>query len=229
MPTDPQTHWKGRKILHAGDHDALESAAAIKEFHDGYPRQQAEERAYSDYRSGHHEDARAHHHAGMQAALAVGDHESAHKHGMMYDFHTRALGKDPMAGIDASLQARLDANRAKHYRFRAHKADGFIVHEMAKAEGSSLAPVMGNRVLGHADPARAAAASRPFEKAEGDKPKASYQECPHCEANFKLAPGEKFPPHRYRGVSCPGADVKKGGAAIGNGTTDVSPGSVSND
>jgi hypothetical protein len=158
--------WKGRKLLQAGDGETLENAAAVKEFRDGLPREHAEERAYGEYRAGHHEDARAHHFAGMKAALAVGDHEAARKHGQMYDLHTIAAGKDPMAGADAEVMSRMEANKAKHYRFRAHKGDGFLVHDhqeaVEKAEQGLASPPA--QWTGTVDPDRVAAASRPFQK-----------------------------------------------------------------
>jgi hypothetical protein len=210
--------WKGRKLLNAQDGQVLENNAAVKEFRDGLERGAAEERAYREYRQGHHEDARAHHFAGMKAALAVGDHEAAHKHGVMYDLHTRAAGKDPMAGIDSAVSSRLDANAQKHYKFRAHKGDGLLVHDhqdaVAKAElakgdllrfpSERVAP--GKDLGADADVSRIAAASRPFQKPQsmGDTmagiaskdPKAIMAEMQRTGAKYASLKGGKPPAYQ---------------------------------
>lgn len=48
-----------------------------------------------------------------------------------------------------------------------------------------------------------------FKKAE-DQSKGRYEECPHCEAAFKLKPDEQFPAHKWKHAPCPGRrDIKK--------------------
>jgi hypothetical protein len=76
--------WAGRPIVDAGHITDLETAAALHEFRDRMPRNEAEDRAHTAYRRDHHLTGAAHHLNGMRAAQAAGQMEEAKKHGAMY-------------------------------------------------------------------------------------------------------------------------------------------------
>lgn len=116
--------WLGRPIL-AEDHaQALEQAAAVHEFNDKLPRQEAEKKAYDNYVRDHKLAACAHHLAGARAALAAGHREEAQKHGQMYEQHAKALGFDPYGPVPSEITSKLTApDRTPLYRFKAHPLD----------------------------------------------------------------------------------------------------------
>lgn len=103
-------------------HD-LETRAAIHEFHNKLPRMAAEDKAFQEYVRDRHTDAAAHHLAGVKAAHAVGDMESARKHGALYNMHMEALGHDPMAAPPPDIASRLRDQPPQVYKFKPHKGD----------------------------------------------------------------------------------------------------------
>src|SRR4051812_34908308 len=74
--------WMGNAnypLVHADHEDQLERDAAVHEFGSHMPREEAEKKAYDDYKAGQHKEAAAHHLAGQKAAEAIGDDEGARK------------------------------------------------------------------------------------------------------------------------------------------------------
>lgn len=137
--------WLGRPILDPEHSADLETRAAIHEFHNKLPRSEAESKAHEDYMKDQRERAAAHHLAGMRAANAVGDKESARKHWLMYDTHARALGHDSIGAVPHEVEAKMEAEPSKLYRFKAHKADIFSANDhkdkeepVAKAEKGAM-------------------------------------------------------------------------------------------
>lgn len=126
----PGAQWLGRPIVkpeHAAD---LEREAAINEFHLKMPRAQAEEHAHLGYQKRLREEAAAHHLAGMRGAHAAGDLESARKHAMMYELHSKALGHDHVGPAHPSVVALMESKPFKA-RFKPHHGDVFAVGEHA--------------------------------------------------------------------------------------------------
>jgi len=125
--------WFGRPIVkpeHAAD---LEREAALDEFHHKMPRAQAEEHAHLAYQKRLREEAAAHHLAGMRGAHAAGDLESARKHAMMYELHSKALGHDHVGPAHPSVVAMMESKPFKA-RFKAHHGDVFAVADHAAKE-----------------------------------------------------------------------------------------------
>lgn len=125
-------NWKGRPIIHEKDMADLDRRAAVHEFKGGMQRQAAEDKAHADYTHENHEEAAAHHLAGIRAAQAVGDHEAAHKHGVLYDLHARGAGYNPLDPVHPNVESRLQANVGKHYKFKAHRGDGLLLSHTAQ-------------------------------------------------------------------------------------------------
>lgn len=119
--------WLGRPVVHPKDGDLLEMNAAIHEFQGKVPRGEAEERAHGEYRREHHLDGAAHHLMGIKIANTAQQSDDAQKHGAMYALHMRALGHDPHSDPPGEVKSRLKGEKQKLYRFRAHKADLFVV------------------------------------------------------------------------------------------------------
>jgi hypothetical protein len=120
--------WMGRTVLDPVHVDDLEQRAAIHEFQDKMPRSQAEDLAHATYRREHHVQGAAHHLQGMRAAQAAGQMDEATKHGAMYALHLKELGHDPHAEPPTEVRQRAEnPDRDKLYRFRAHKADTFLL------------------------------------------------------------------------------------------------------
>lgn len=120
--------WAGRKILSQDHIPDLEHAAALYEFEQGFPRQNAEDLAYHDYKSKHHRDAAAHHLRGLRAAQASGDIDEAHKHGVAYSLHMTELGHDPMDQVPDEIKKLAEGEGLKaQYKFKAHNGDQFLL------------------------------------------------------------------------------------------------------
>jgi len=124
--------WKGRSIIHPKDAQDLDRRAAVHEFKGGLARQQAEDQAHKDYVHEHHLDAAAHHLAQIRQAQAVGDHEAAHKAGVLYDLHARGAGHNPLDPVHPDIETRLKQNVGKHFKFRAHRGDGLLLNHTAQ-------------------------------------------------------------------------------------------------
>lgn len=124
-----QPMWLNKHpVLHEGHLHDLDTRAAINEFDRKMPRAEAEAKAHKDYMAEHHAVAAAHHLSGMKAAQAVGNMEEAKKHGAMYRLHIKALGHDPVGPVPAEVQNHYpNEDSAKVYKFKAHKADRFLL------------------------------------------------------------------------------------------------------
>lgn len=118
--------WAGRSIAKDEDGHGLEQAAAIHEFKHRMTRADAEHRAYHEYKQDKHREAAAYHLQGLRAAQAAGSQEEGHKHGLMYQLHMKALGLNPMDAVPHEIQSLAD-KQDKFYRFKAHRADGFLL------------------------------------------------------------------------------------------------------
>jgi hypothetical protein len=127
--------WYKNPILKDSDYDALETAAALKEFGEGTPRSQAEKEAYKEYKRNQHLQASAHHLRGMRMAQAGGDLDEAAMHGEAYSHHMDALGLDPIDQVPDEVKALLEAeDKPRQYRFKAHGADAFLTQTESKAK-----------------------------------------------------------------------------------------------
>ena len=141
--------WMGKPILHPSHKDELEMAAAVNEFGKKMPRSQAEQAAYGDYVKKNRISAAAHHLSGMKAANATGDLESARKHGIMYNLHSKALGHEAVGPIHSDVAAHLNDNPSKVYKFKSHKGDLYALDPYRSPEGieSSTAPIQKREAL----------------------------------------------------------------------------------
>lgn len=143
--------WAGRPLA-AHDHaQQLDLDAAVNEFGLKMPREQAEDEAYHQYlynpSKGQHALAAHHHLAGMKAAHAAGDMDSARKHSLMYNMHAKALGHSP---VDAARELASHIKEpAKVYRFKSHRGDAFAVNQSPAQENgvisSAPAPQLNKR------------------------------------------------------------------------------------
>lgn len=118
--------WLGKPITHKDHIQGLEMDSAVNEFSNRMPRQQAEEKAYGDYTKQQQVEAAAHHLAGARAAHAAGDMESARKHSVMYNVHSKALGHEPVGPAHPAVTAHL-AKEPGQVKFKAHRGDLFAV------------------------------------------------------------------------------------------------------
>ncbi len=121
--------WKGRPITDPEHADHLEVTAALNQFHRNMPEHEAEDAAHEEYRKDQLHEAAAHHLQGMKGSLAMGDHDSAKKHGLLYGLILKQLGHDVVGEPPKEV-----ADKAKHlekqpYNFKAHKADQFALPE----------------------------------------------------------------------------------------------------
>jgi hypothetical protein len=75
-------------------------------------------------------EAAAHHLSGIKAAHAIGDLNTAQKHGAMYALHLKSLELNPMDAVPPEVMAKLNSpNRPATTRFKAHAGDAFAVTE----------------------------------------------------------------------------------------------------
>lgn len=119
--------WLNRYDIVDPEHvQDLETRAAIHEFGNKKPRDEAEQTAHKEYIKERRTEAAAHHLAGQKAAMAAGDRDSAEKHGILYSLHVKALDHNPIDAVPAEV-----ANKAKDvgklYRFKPHKGDMFAL------------------------------------------------------------------------------------------------------
>jgi len=133
-------HWNGRRIIQSEDKHDLEQRAATYEFKHRMTREDAEHRAHHEYKKDKHREAAAFHLAGLKAAQGAGSHDEAHKHGLMYQLHLKALGHDPVGAVPTDVQA-LAEKQDKFYKFKPHRGDAFLLqsegdgqHSVAKSE-----------------------------------------------------------------------------------------------
>lgn len=137
MKDNKELYWLNRKIVHPSHADELENASALNEFEHGLPRDQAEGKAYDEYRKAHHRTAASHHLRGMKAAQASGDMEEARKHGIAFAMHMDGLGHDPMDEVPEEIRKLSDGDDKDRFsKFKAHKADTFFLDKEPKGTTS---------------------------------------------------------------------------------------------
>ncbi len=120
--------WMGREIADPKDHDELERIAARKQFHEGLPREQADEEAYKSYRHKSHCQAAAHHLARMKDAISCGEKEIADKHKAMYEAHAAKLGLKPNDTPSAEIAQHLPTKGFTEVKsFSNHGSDKLIL------------------------------------------------------------------------------------------------------
>jgi hypothetical protein len=120
-----------RYVLSDQDVPELEREAAVNEFIQKRPREEAESAAYTSYRRKHHIQAAAHHLAMMKAAAASGSHKEAKKHSLVYGLHLQELGLDPNDhNVPQEIQDIMSDPKANPgLRFQAHKGDAFLLNK----------------------------------------------------------------------------------------------------
>lgn len=139
MADDKKTpRFLGHPLLDEKDKHELHLNSALKEFHGGLPRDEAEKAALQEYRNEAHGRAAAHHFQGMKIAHTVGDMDTAQKHHALYSLHVKALGKDPNGPVPEEVRkyhagANEDKKQKKLYNFRTHEADQYLVKPLGKS------------------------------------------------------------------------------------------------
>jgi hypothetical protein len=128
MAKNEKHHWYKRPIITQDHIPDLERDAALNEFEQGLPREDAEENAYQAYRRKHHIEGAAHHLRGLKAAQEAGDLDECKKHGVAYSMHLGHLGHDPMDAVPDEVKKLVDGEtKPKVYKFKSHKSDHFLV------------------------------------------------------------------------------------------------------
>lgn len=152
--------WAGRDIIDADHIKDLDTKAAMHEFKDRLPRDQAEEKAHTSYRREHHMIGAAHHLQGMKASQALGQIDEGKKHAAMYHLHAKALGIDPDGEPPHEIRQRIKAPDAqKLLRFKAHPADMFALTKSQSTQNQETPvadPKTKIKKSGQPDPARLA-------------------------------------------------------------------------
>ena len=115
--------WKNRDILDPEDVDDLDMRAAVHEFHGSIPRHEAEEKAHQDYRNDKIMDSAAHHLRGIKSAHAIGDVETAKKHGAMYVLALKQLGHEDALNPPDKVRERSENPGKEFSHFKAHPGD----------------------------------------------------------------------------------------------------------
>lgn len=133
MNRHEQVMWQGRPIVHPDHGHDLESHAAELEFGGGLTREQANEMAYSEYKTGQHLAAAAHHYRGLLAAQATGDEDEAKKHWTLFSVHSKLAGHDPMSPIAEEIKSHAE-NTKKMYKFRTHPSDTLLFDRTGKGD-----------------------------------------------------------------------------------------------
>jgi hypothetical protein len=90
-----KNNWMGRDTLHEDHTKDLETTAAHHEFSGKMSREEAEGKAYDDYKRKHHVEGAAHHLHGLRGAAANGEREDGQKHAALYKMHLKAAGFNP--------------------------------------------------------------------------------------------------------------------------------------
>jgi hypothetical protein len=125
------SNWNGKAILDPKHADDLEQAAAVHEFKGGLSRQNAEAKAYKDYREDHHRQSAAHHLRGSKAAQGSGDMDEARKHHALYELHMNKLGLDPTKEPPNDIKAHMNAEDKKPaHKFKAHPGDSLVLEDV---------------------------------------------------------------------------------------------------
>jgi hypothetical protein len=128
-------YWMGHPVRDEKHAQDLHLKAALYQFHDGMPRDKAEERVKHEDRVERHQKAAAHHLEGIKAAHTIGNLEDAQRHHDMYSLHMKALGYDPAEAVPHEVARHRDGDDWKHpYGFKGHADDQFLVQPVKKAE-----------------------------------------------------------------------------------------------
>jgi hypothetical protein len=114
----------------ASHHDELHTNAAINMLQGGMPKEQAEKKAHDDYVTKLRTDAVHYHAAGMKAATAIGDTDSAKKHAGMMQLHRKALGTNPIGAPPKPMAGMATAPKMK---FKPHPGDHFAVNDVVSS------------------------------------------------------------------------------------------------
>ena len=139
--------WMGHPVDDEEHARSLHMKAAMYEFHDGIPRQKAEQRVIEEDKRERHEKAAAHHLEGMRSAHTIGATEDAQRHHDFYSLHMKVLGHDPGAAVPHEVARHRGGDDWKHaYSFKSHKDDQFLVQPVKKAEGDEP-PKLGRNPL----------------------------------------------------------------------------------
>lgn len=135
-PAEGPSHWRGMIILHEAHAPELEARAAVHELGNGLAPQDAHERAYAEYLHGHMTRAAAHHLAGLRAAHAAGDVETAARHGMTYGVIMRTLGHDPHGAPPPEIHEMSSDPLLTHvYDYRPHGLDAVLAEVVRQKKG----------------------------------------------------------------------------------------------
>ncbi len=133
-----QADWLGHPVVDKSHLHALEQRAALLEWHHGYPRAEAEQRALGEYQEEQYAKAAAHHFSGMKGAYAAGNMEAAKQHHDAYANHMKKLGLEPNGALPPKISVHLSAPDHKVYDFAPHGADQFIVSPKGEKKEESL-------------------------------------------------------------------------------------------
>src|SRR5690349_1343683 len=117
--------WKDRDILDPADKDDLETRAAIHQFHDALPSHEAEEKAHEGYKRDKLIEAAAHHLKGLTSSHAVGDMETAKKHGLLYKLALKELKHDDHLNPPEEVMDKVKNSKEELHKFKAHIGDYF--------------------------------------------------------------------------------------------------------
>ena len=129
--------WKGRDILDPDDEKDLETRSAIAEFHDTLPRHLAEEKAHKDYTRDKVIDSAAHHLKGLRSAHAVGDMDTAQKHGLMYKLAMEHLGHKDLLAPPDEVMDRMNNSGEEIHKWKAHPGDYYTLPKETEGEAKT--------------------------------------------------------------------------------------------
>lgn len=119
--------WLGMyDVLSPEDHQGLEIGAAIHEFRNGLPKQEAEERAYAEYVRNKAVEVAAHHYVGMKMAVAAENSGAAKRHGEAYGAAIAHLGSDSCSAPTQEVINKIKENKGAGYSFKGHSGDRFF-------------------------------------------------------------------------------------------------------
>lgn len=227
--------WAGRDILDADHIKDLDTKAAMHEFKDRLPRDQAEEKAHNAYRRDQHMVGAAHHLQGMKASQALGQVEEGKKHAAMYHLHMKQLGMDPDAEPPAEIRQRIKAPDAqKLLRFKAHPADMFALTKSQSTQNQETPvadPKTPMKKTSKPDPERLAQLRKNVtDLFDGKKDLAKNEAARAQKAAFvlkaaieaiKLVKGEDAPQMPVEGAGASSV-IKEEGSASGSGSASAS-------
>lgn len=118
--------WNNKAIIFAADKNALESAAAKYQYHDGLSRQQADDRAYEDYVRRCHVKAASYHFAASRRAVSLGNSNAAMRHHGLYVAHLQSLGYSQINTPPSEISSVIVDNLSPVTDFHNHEADVFL-------------------------------------------------------------------------------------------------------